>query len=116
MTDVLLKLLGDDDHRVRHAAATAFCRYTWTCRLSMIIVLVVAVLVVVVVVVVRFSKNSLWLCRYGTDCNQLRTDICDHIPHQCTMSHFKINAQLNSILCLKKNWTLVIFSNISNKL
>jgi len=27
MTDVLLMLLGDEDHRVRHAAAAAFCRY-----------------------------------------------------------------------------------------
>ena len=26
LMDVLLKLLGDEDHRVRHAAATAFCR------------------------------------------------------------------------------------------
>jgi len=27
MTEVLLKLLGDEDQRVRHAAASAFCRY-----------------------------------------------------------------------------------------
>ena len=27
LTDVLLKLLGDEDQRVRHAAANAFCRY-----------------------------------------------------------------------------------------
>jgi len=28
LMDVLLKLLGDEDQRVRHAAATAFCRYS----------------------------------------------------------------------------------------
>lgn len=27
LTDVMLKLLGDEDQRVRHAAASAICRF-----------------------------------------------------------------------------------------
>jgi len=31
-------------------------------------------------------ENSLKLCQYATDRIRLRTDICDHIPHQATVS------------------------------